>query len=441
MIVYSYWKCPQCNKIIRGDSRECLACGNPIPKDVKYLMPDNPEVINAKNNGTILIKSEISEKYVDEKGISSDVVAEKDINRKPNWNCAYCGNQNNYYDTTCTRCGAGKEESESDYFNHKTEISDNDKENYTYRTGMDYEDMYESSNHKKFNDENIKEIEEDVDDTEEIEDQHSYSQKKINNPIAEEDIIDNGGIVKNVIGFMQNLWKSYNTTIISVGLIVIVIVFLLWLLIPITKYSLVTGFSWERNIHVEEYTLCHEDDWSVPNGGKVTQTNSEIHHYDQVIDHYEHKSREVSEQVLDGYDTSYRDLGNGQCETVQTPRYKTVYHTEYYDEPVYKDVPVYKTKYYYDIDRWIYIGDLYTNAQDHTPYWKETNIPEDVENPTYGDKRLGVREEKYYLLITDAKGNSQYVEKDYNSWVNSKYEDKIEYKAFRFGNKALYTLD
>ena len=43
--VWTYWKCSCCESIIRGDNRVCPGCGTPIPNGVKYLMPDNSEVM------------------------------------------------------------------------------------------------------------------------------------------------------------------------------------------------------------------------------------------------------------------------------------------------------------------------------------------------------------------------------------------------------------
>ena len=158
-----------------------------------------------------------------------------------------------------------------------------------------------------------------------------------------------------------------------------------------------------------------------------------------MLDHYEKKSRQVAEQVLDGYDKSYRDLGNGQAEVVETPRYRTEYRTEYYDEPVYRQVPEYRTKYYYDIGRWKSIYSLDSSGSDHEPYWHRDadSLPSSVSNPAYGNKRLGSRQEKYYAIIQDAKKREQKVEYSYADWMATQIGDKISYKTFRFSQKPL----
>ena len=161
----------------------------------------------------------------------------------------------------------------------------------------------------------------------------------------------------------------------------------------------VTDKAWDRIINVETYTTVSESDWEVPDGGRVTDEKEEIHHYDQVLDHYETVEVEKSRQVQDGYDThtEYIDNGDGTFSehTVETPRYTTEYYTEEEERPVYVDVPRYQTKYYYDIERWIPEKQLETSGTDDEPYWDETALTE--------NEREGEREETYTVEITTEK--------------------------------------
>ena len=108
--VWTYWKCPSCGAIIRGDSRECPNCGTPIPAGVRYLMPDDPEVIAAVANGSVLTK----EREVVTEAVTE--VSKEEEREKPNWVCDYCGFQNRYEVELCEGCGAKKEEATQDYF-------------------------------------------------------------------------------------------------------------------------------------------------------------------------------------------------------------------------------------------------------------------------------------------------------------------------------------
>lgn len=141
--VWTYWKCTSCGSVIRGDCRECPNCGLPIPSGVKYMMPDNPEVVSALANNTVFTSASAAtrttERHVDEKGIVSEVVSDELVSDKPNWNCVYCGYQNRFEDTECQGCGAGKEDVETDYFGDKPVMNSKNREDYEHRTGIEYE--------------------------------------------------------------------------------------------------------------------------------------------------------------------------------------------------------------------------------------------------------------------------------------------------------------
>lgn len=406
MKVFTYWECSRCRGIVRGDSKTCPACGNAIENDTKYLMPDNPIVMEAVKNNAILINNNAceTEQYTDENGVSSDIVPDELVSDKPNWECGYCGCQNKAESSVCTGCGAGKEESDSDYFGNKPEMTINDISDYNRRTGTEYHEHIENTSSTYNNDDNSLDVE--------------VKHNKVLDAIAE---------------FMTNRGK----TVAIVLAALVATVFLVWMFTPVTRQATVEGFAWERSIDVEEYKLYHESDWDVPSGAKVTSQHEEIHHYAQVFDHNETKQRTVSEEVQDGYETTYVDLGNGQAEVVQTPKYKTVYHTEEYEEPVYKSVPVYRTKYYYDIGRWETTTELTTCGYDKEPYWYNTDLPTYVSNPSYGDKKQGDREETYSAIITDENGNEHNVNYKYSEWIELRLEDEITYKTFRFSQTPL----
>jgi hypothetical protein len=134
--------------------------------------------------------------------------------------------------------------------------------------------------------------------------------------------------------------------------------------------AVVSGVQWERTLRIEELRTEREEDWSVPPGGRLLGSRQAVHHHDQVLDHYETRTRTVSvpagtRQVRSGS----RDLGNGYFEDVYTT--ETVYETkqETYQEPVYRSVPVYATKYEYEIDRWRFLRDVTARGRDFRPHW------------------------------------------------------------------------
>ncbi len=181
----------------------------------------------------------------------------------------------------------------------------------------------------------------------------------------------------------------------------------------------VTGFSWERTIEIDELRTVREDDWNVPAGGRQISSRREIHHYDKVIDHYDNKTRTVTERVQTGtttekYACGTKDKGNGFFETKycerSVPVYKTETRQEPYKDPVYKDEPRYQTKYTYDIDRWVHDRTERASGSDRHPEW-----------PTFalrGKQREAGRDETYTTYFTDAKGKAYFYNVDQSQWTN-----------------------
>ena len=199
----------------------------------------------------------------------------------------------------------------------------------------------------------------------------------------------------------------------------------------------ITGFEWEQSITVEEFQRVRESDWNVPSGGTLVSSNREIRSYRQVLDHYEYKTKRVAKRVQDGYDVKYKDMGNGQFKEIKTPRYKTVYENQRVKEPVYRQEPIYDTKYYYDIDKWKAVDPLKTSGSDHEPIWAETDLPQNVQSPKYGDRRQGARIGTYWAVVKDDKGSEQKVEYSLEEWEKLKVGDKIQYKTRRFSDEPL----
>lgn len=251
-------------------------------------------------------------------------------NKGADWLCPFCDTLNSTLDNVCKSCGSPRTESKKDYFNM------NDKEP-------------------------------------EPEPEQDYKFKL------------HSDIPKKVIDW---LWK------IGIGaLVVLAVSAVVWLFMPKISDFTVTEKSWQYTQKIESYETVRESDWSLPSSARLVDKKAEIHHYDSEFDHYETRIRQVSEQVLDGYDEvcSYDDNGDGSfsesCSDV--PRYRTEYHTETYEEPVYKDVPVYATKYYYDIDKWIYKTSATSSGVNNEPYWKEVILKD--------NERIGEKIEEYWI--------------------------------------------
>ncbi len=258
------------------------------------------------------------------------------VSKEADWYCSFCDSLNPASATECQSCGASKADSEKNYFDLKHERQEK-----------------AAAKQQKI-------------------DEKELSAKK-------------AGRKKMFLAIA--------------GALVIIVAAIGILTMPKTSEAAVTGFAWERNIDIEQWQNIEENDWTLPAEATLLTKKQEVHHYDHVLDHYETVEVERSREVLDGYDTQvdYVDMGNGNFEEVETqiPRYRTEYYTEYEEQPVYVDEPVYKTKYYYTIWKWVPVRTTTTAGSDHEPYWGETNLAKDEqEGERYGNYDLIVEGDK-----------------------------------------------
>lgn len=326
-IVMGYWDCSYCDAVgIEGTKRDCPGCNRPRGEGVKFYMD--------RSNVQYLTSEEAESK-----------------GNGPDWLCSYCNSLNSALANECSSCGASKQEAEENYFtmneDNSNSASDSDNKEKDTINGFVYHPTDSPNNNQS---KDITGAMETSRNTEQNTSKHADKRGKIS------------GV---------NLLKRIGVSLAAIFSVIC----LLMVIFPGTKEFTPTNFSWVYDIDIESYETVDESDWSLPDGARLQYKKDEIHHYDQVVDHYETKTRTYSEEVLDGYDISYEYTDNGDGtfsqHEVQTPRYRTEYREEQYEEPVYVDVPVYQTKYYYEIDKWIYKRSVTTKGNDKNPYWGE----------------------------------------------------------------------
>jgi len=165
----------------------------------------------------------------------------------------------------------------------------------------------------------------------------------------------------------------------------------------------VAAKQWERTVQVEAYRTVQEEGWSLPQGAHRVRSYRAIRDYRQVLDHYETKTRQVSERVQTGtrtYTCGQIDRGNGYFEdrTCTEPEYETRYHTESYQDPVYRQEPIWDTRYEYRVKRWVPDTLLQAHGTTTTPAWP----PVTVDDTT----REGEKKSRYRVTFTAPKGES-----------------------------------
>ena len=271
------------------------------------------------------------------------------------WTCSFCGSLNRYDAVQCKNCGASKEDSSGSYFDNQSRQAEKQAP-------------------------------------------------------AEEKPAGAG------ISFKKFL-------LVLAGILAVLAAVIGIINMPRKYASVISAKEWSREIQTEAYVTVHEKDWEVPEGGRVTSEAQEIHHYDQVLDHYETVAVEKTREVLDGYDTytDYEDNGDGTfSETTRSePRYTTEWYTEYEQRPVYRDVAVYQTMYYYDIERWVYNRSVTTSGSDDEPYWGTVELQ--------SNERQGETIEVYTLYINAEKGNRSWqVSVSQPVWETYKAGDSVK---------------
>ncbi len=365
-VIRGYWDCEHCGtKGIDGLVDICPSCGSGKGKNVRYYMKSVEEVSDQELEAAGISKEENDGKHVE-------------------WICAYCGSLNNYRDTVCVHCGADREEKEQDY------------------GGDTAQTMY-----RKEKDGTL----------------HAAAVQK---PVREETYVTTEDVKEPAKPSSGGMMRWLLPLVAILG----ILAFLLW---PHTTAEAISGFLWQRTVTVEELQTFSESGWSAPANARVTSARNELYGYRDVLDHYRTVYVDRTRQVIDHYDTSYEytDNGNGTFSEheVRTPVYRTETYTEPVQEPVYRKEPIYQTKYYYDIDRWVAVRQYETKGSDHDPYWSREY--------TLKDNQRDISREEVYYTIYD--GTDQ-VRTDYATWKDQALGDGVYVTSCRLGIEYARTV-
>ena len=311
------------------------------------------------------------------------------VSSGPDWLCGYCGSYNSSDITICKSCGHSRDDEDNDYFKQQ------------------------KLNARKVSERAERIRAEPVKKAERIRDEPVKRESIKQRPIRQ---------------------RVKKPNIFPLFLIAALLALFIYLIIPKSTNLVVDNLTWEYIVQIEEEKTFNESDWDLPINGRLQYTSTEIHHYNQVLDHMETKTRQVSYEVLDGYDeviTGYTDNGNGTFteNTTQVPRYRTEYKTETYEEPVYREEPVYATKYYYEIDRWVKTRKVTTTGDDKEPYYGEVILDT--------KEREGGRIEKYLLICHNSKGKNVSYTITKEEWQKLNIGDSIKAKVNSFGSFEL----
>lgn len=351
------------SKIVMG-YWDCPFCGS---KGIRGDVVNCPSCGRARGEVKFYMK-DYQEGEIREENERSDVeyldeAQAQTFSKNPDWYCSFCNSLNSDNAAFCSNCGASREDSESNYF--------------------------------------------------------EMLKKKQEREAAQ------------ASAPAQKQKSSRKPLIIALVVIVALVGIFMWMNGDKTASDLkVTALNWERVIDIEENRLFSESGWELPAGAKQTDAKKEIHHYDNVLDHYENVQVQRSRQVVDHYETyyTYSDNGNGTYseQAHERPVYTTEYYTETVQQPVYRQVARYQTKYYYNIWRWVSSRQAKTSGTDHNAFWPDVNLAE--------NEREGERTEDYRFTVENAKGETTTYRLAESDWRNIHPGDGVYITSKRTGS-------
>lgn len=193
------------------------------------------------------------------------------------------------------------------------------------------------------------------------------------------------------------------------------IISLIWVLTPKEDTLEIITLSWESAIEVEVYQTCQESDWYLPPGARLQSTAWEIRGYESVFSHYEYEIHKVPKERIIGYNSQvvgHRDLGNGLFEEIidEVPIYETYYEDEEERIAIYVEEPQWATKYYYEIDRWVYARSISKRGQDRDPSYEDLVLRK--------DERERTRYISYLASAINSKGETKQYSFSTSDWYN-----------------------
>lgn len=381
-----FWQCSNCGtKDIYGFYQNCPQCGS--SKDLE----------------------EAESEYLPDSALyyTEEMLNQLTDTANPDWICDHCSTTNRFSNSVCKNCGASK--------------SGKSVEQITY----DLDEVPTTAEEGKRQAKLRKDQQSNQSTAEEGKTLFSADDYNDDNP-------------SGLLGIPKSM--------IAGGLALIIALFGLfyWMLQPRVVNAKVSNMKWQRIIEVEALKTFSESDWTLPNTARLTNKRSEIRSYRTVVDYYVTKYKQVRVQTgtvtktksvqyqsgskTTSYECGKTKTGSGAWKTNYCTKSEPVYSTrnETYQEPVYgyKDEPyqepvthqepIYDTKYYYDIDRWVAVNPIVLDGGQKTlrswPMFK----------PLAGQTREIQRREVLTIDLVDDSGET------YSVSVNEAQWDKLD---------------
>lgn len=176
----------------------------------------------------------------------------------------------------------------------------------------------------------------------------------------------------------------------------------------------VADLQWERQVEIEEFRTLTQEGWDFPSDARNIDSWEEVRSYRKVPDGFETET--YTERVQTGTTnrtetktcTRTVDNGNGSfssetyscgTRTISEPVYENVTRTR--QVQVFRDEPVYDTRYEYQVDRWVTDRWVVTNDDMSDgildePIWADPDINSGT---SLGSERIGNGHRSDYVVI------------------------------------------
>jgi len=384
-IVEGKWTCTYCKEENPGHERNCKHCGAPRGVDDLKLPPEDER------------------KVLTEKELEG-------FNPNQDWFCENCKTLVSDSLTICPNCSNPRTPESPTYFDIKAE-------------------------EKKKKEEKRK--------AEELE----RGNVKYNKPKASKSLAD-----------YFTAEKIFN--ILKYGGIFAIIVLLIYAVSPKWITLSVESFEWERHITIEKFQTVQESGYYLPENARLLNTIEEpdddddddswsIREDDEEDNNWWSDSDNSSSNSDDNdswsssedndwwsssddddwwsssddsWDSSdedsITDLGNGFYDIYDMIRIPV---NRFYNK-LRHNITYNKTKYVYEIEKWLYDRTITAEGNDHNPYWPKTSDLSKFE-------RISTKTERYYVIGTDPDGKEHKFSLSYSDWESIEIGDEVEFEV------------
>jgi len=360
------WDCRYCGtKKIWAYNRSCSGCGRPRAADTRFYMPADAPIITEE--------------------------MKKFFGGGPDWYCSSCDTSNMSDTNKCENCGAPRGIAQQ----HQIRV---------------YEKAPQS-------DEETKELEPSA---RSVSSSAYEPPDDVYNPPIHEVREESSYVYQPATITSTDFDKSRNYLkigLISAGALILIILGFLFFNTHKVN-AVVSGFSWNQTVQIEEYQTFHESGWSIPAGGRETHSETRQSGWRTVTDGY--RSEPYTDTCYQYVSkTCYQDNGNGSFSSVECGGNESYSCTKYRDVPITHQEPVYDTWYEYDIDRWAVISSHPTSGEDHEAYYDSAKANGDLQ------RRVEIPGTYTVFFSCDEVGNFSRTY-NYSEWLNFNYEQTHE---------------